>query len=340
MPLSFPLISPATTRTTSRVKWAMVNMVSMSRSNFNGIRQVQEWPGEWWEADVTLAAMKRSDAAQWIALLSALRGQSGTMYFGDPNGKTAQGAGGSPLMKGATQGPKWVLMKGFANSTLVLKAGDYFQVGAGVAATRITTSGGSTTVKYYYSFGTSVNGQNYVISIRVKNLSATKTVRIISTTGGSVDVSPGAEAAVSYTTTGNGVNPSELSINSLAAGDALDFIAWAPRIQKQGIDENLIPSANQNFVGWSLGPGPPTVTLVQNYNQRLYQAQSDVTSDSAGNAGIEIFPRWRTGDAVADGDPVTLSSPKGVFFLADNRREYDIDNAMNYGISFKLVESF
>jgi hypothetical protein len=65
-----------------------------------------------------------------------------------------------------------------------------------------------------------------------------------------------------------------------------------------------------------------------------------VTSDSAGNAGIEIFPRWRTGDAVADGDPVTLASPKGVFFLADNRREYDIDNAMNYGISFKLVESF
>jgi hypothetical protein len=58
-------------------------------------------------------------------------------------------------MKGATQGPKWVLMKGFANSTLVLKAGDYFQVGAGVAATRITTSGGSTTVKYYYSTGPS-----------------------------------------------------------------------------------------------------------------------------------------------------------------------------------------
>jgi hypothetical protein len=337
MPLSFPLTFP-TTFPTSRVKFAMVNQASMSRSPFSGVRQVQEWPGEWWEVDVTLAPMKRSVAAPIIAVLSALRGQSGTVYFGDPNGKTPQGAGGSPLMKGTTQGPKFALLKSFANSTLVLKAGDYFQVGAGVAATRITTSGGAGLSKYAFTaVGTGVNLQRYITTVRIKNIGS-KSVLISDNNGGSQTVAAGAEAAVSLSSLGNGVNAVIFDIQALLAGDALDFIAWAPRVQKLGIDENLIPVANQNFVGWSINAA--TVTLVQSYNQRLYQAQSDVTSDASGNAGVEIFPRWRTGDAVADGDPVTLSSAKGVFFLGENRREWDLDNAMNVGISFKLIEAF
>jgi hypothetical protein len=95
MPLSFPIDLPGNIPYQPS-KVGEVNMVSMSRSNFNGIRQVQEWPGEWWEVDVTLAAMKRSVAAQWIALLSPLcAARVGPCTSEIPTGRLPQGAGGS-----------------------------------------------------------------------------------------------------------------------------------------------------------------------------------------------------------------------------------------------------
>jgi hypothetical protein len=339
MPLSYPLTLPAV-RGSKQIKMVANTQAAMSQSPFSGVEQVQEWPGEWWELQASLPAMKRADAEQWIAFLLALRGRSGTFYFGPSGAAAPQGAGGANVkINGTVQGPKVLLFKGFANSTLVLKAGDLMQVGAGAAATRITTSGGTNVRKYFYdtTVHPSLNGQKYVASVRIKNIGA-KTVRVTTNTASVQDVAAGTEVQVLATITGDGASNLQFTFDALLAGDALDFIAWAPQLQRQGLDENFIPVANQNFTGWTAFSGA-VVTLVQNYNQRLYKSLTDVTSDGSGNAAVEIFPRWRTGDAVADGDPVTLTNCKGIFRLADNRRGWDEDESSTYYIDFKAVEA-
>jgi hypothetical protein len=337
MPLSYPLTLPAA-RGSKQIKMIANTQAAMSQSPFSGVEQVQEWPGEWWELQASLPAMKRADAEQWIAFLLALRGRSGTFYFGPSGAAAPQGAGGSSIVfDGATQGAKFVTLRGFANNTLVIKAGDFFQSGAGASATRITSTGGSSLNKYIFQVVTpSVNGQVYVTSLRIKNIGA-KTV-VVGDQFSSQNVTAGTETTVTLISTGNGATNLQFRFDALVAGDTLDFIAWAPRSQRFGIDENLLPLANQNFTGWTLGTGN-AVALVQNYNQRLYKSLADVTSTSAGKVAIEIFPRWRTGDAVADGDPVTLTNCKGLFRLADNRRGWDEDESQTYYVDFKAIEA-
>jgi len=90
-----------------------------------------------WQADITLPAMKRSDAEKWIAWLVSLRGQLGTFLLGDPLGCTARGAAtGTPLVNGSSQTGGSLVIDGAATSvTGWLKAGDYIQLGTGSSAT-------------------------------------------------------------------------------------------------------------------------------------------------------------------------------------------------------------
>jgi hypothetical protein len=255
-------------------------------------------------------------------------GSSPSTYIGTSFGS----ANGGPQISinGTTQGPKFVLLKGLAPNSVAFKAGDYIECGYGLAATRITTSGGAGATKYLYSWAVnpSVSGQRYVTSIRLRNI-GTKTVVVADDLGMNVSVAPGTEAVVSGASFGDGSTPyGPVFTTSASASDALDFVAWAPRSQRQGLDENLIPVVNQNFTGWNTFSGS-AVALVQGYNRRLYKVLSDSTSDAKGNCGVDIFPRWRAGDAVADGDPVNVFSPKGLFRLSGQRASPgQIDNAI------------
>lgn len=71
--------------------------------------------------------------------------------------------------------------------------------------------------------------------------------------------------------------------------------------------------------------------------KRLYMNVTDATSDGSGHVSLDIFPRTR--EALADGAAVTLLNAQGTFRLAGNTREFDIDSAMVYGISFSLEEA-
>jgi hypothetical protein len=319
-----------------KIKLIPVTQASVSQSPFTGSQQTFEWPAEWWEAEVSLPPMRRATAEAWNAFLCGLGGRAGTFYLGDSAGKTLLGAGGSPTYAGGNTGRVFAL-NGFPSNTLVLKAGDYIQHGAGVAATRLQLSGGSITDKLFLALGTSVNTQVYITTVRIKNIGA-KTVRVVSNLGGLVDVAAGAETEVSFQTTGNGSTAVSMNFTTLLAGDTLDFIAWAPRIKRLGFDDNLIPTTNQNFTGWSTDSGS-SVTLFQNYNQRLFKARHDVTSNTAGQTDVEIFPRLK-GEQMISGDAVTLSNCKGIFRLTDNRRSWDVDEALIYGIQFKAIEAF
>lgn len=135
MAISYPLSLP-TQAGIAKVRLTANDIVGISQSPFTAAQQVYKYPGQFWEADVTLPPMKRADAEYWISFLLKLNGPFGTFLLGDPNGGTARGvATGTPLVNGGSQTGNELITDGWTNSqTGILKAGDYIQLGSGSTA--------------------------------------------------------------------------------------------------------------------------------------------------------------------------------------------------------------
>ena len=88
--------------------------------------QILELTGARWTASYTVANKTAANAGAWIAFLTKLRGQANSFYGYDPKRVAAQGnAGGTPLVKGASQTGNSLITDGWTNSvTNILKAGD------------------------------------------------------------------------------------------------------------------------------------------------------------------------------------------------------------------------
>jgi hypothetical protein len=71
--------------------------------------------------------------------------------------------------------------------------------------------------------------------------------------------------------------------------------------------------------------------------QRLHRVLNVVNSDNSGDAAISIWPSLR--EATADGDPIILNNPQGLFRLAENKRSVLTAETRLSGISFKAVEA-
>lgn len=130
MSISYPLALPGdqVRKLTPRPS----SVVGISESPFTFEQQAYVHQGERWAFDVDLAPMEREDAEPWLAWLLALNGREGTFLLGDPKGATARGSwsGGSPLVKGASQTGKTLLVDGLS-PLATAKAGDWFQLGSG-----------------------------------------------------------------------------------------------------------------------------------------------------------------------------------------------------------------
>jgi len=72
-------------------------------------------------------------------------------------------------------------------------------------------------------------------------------------------------------------------------------------------------------------------------SSRLYKVLDDVDSDGSGNATFDIWPNLRS--SPADGDTITVSSPKSVFRLTTPAAEINVDQASIYGMTFGAVEA-
>lgn len=136
MAITYPLTLPSHTGIRN-ITLRAVNTVGMSMSPFTYQQQAVAHAGQRWEVDVTLPAMNRADAEQWVAFLVSLRGRFGTFTLGDPVGASPRGsAGGTPLVNGASQTGGTLNIDGCTSSqTGWLKAGDYIQLGTAGSAT-------------------------------------------------------------------------------------------------------------------------------------------------------------------------------------------------------------
>ena len=135
MAISYPRALPTHTGI-REITLRAVNVTALSESVFTLRQQVFKHSGERWEAEVTLPAMKRTDAEDWIAWLLSMRGREGTFLLGDPLGATPRGsAGGTPRVNGASQTGDSITIDGCtASQTGWLKAGDYIQLGSGAGS--------------------------------------------------------------------------------------------------------------------------------------------------------------------------------------------------------------
>ena len=209
MAISYPISLP-TSRTPQKAKISAINIASANQSPFTGTSQIQEWPGEWFQLQVSMPPIRDRVAAQaWVSALISLRGMVGTFEYGLPDYKGPFGiATGTPVTDGdQAAGSKTLDISGFtASQTGILKNGDYIQ------------AAGSSGVKH------------------------------------------------------------------------------------------------------------------------LYRVLADADSDGDGLCTVDIFPRTR--EALADNTSIVLNSPQGTWMLTSNQRDFDIDEAMTYGISFSAREFF
>jgi hypothetical protein len=101
-------------------------------------------------------------------------------------------------------------------------------------ATRIQTTGGSTTTKYYYGISAVIwggplsDGRKTQILVDVKNI-GTAQVIISCNLGNDVAVNPGETKSITLNGTGNGISYWTFSFKALSTSDNLDFIAYNPR---------------------------------------------------------------------------------------------------------------
>ena len=134
MAISYPLSHPTTG--IAQIELRALNAVAYSRSPFTFAGVSYEYAGKMWQADVTLPAMARSDAEQWISWLISLKGQKGTFYLGDPAATTPLGSGrdsDTVTTDGSTAaGSNTIdITSAPVSQTDYLKAGDYLQIGTG-----------------------------------------------------------------------------------------------------------------------------------------------------------------------------------------------------------------
>lgn len=128
MAINFPLSLPTSTGV-AQIELRAINAVAYSRSPFTFAGQAHAYAGQMWQADITLPAMKRAEAEQWIAFLVSLRGQYGTFLLNDPSATSPRGTATAATITGdAGDSSVTVAMTG------TLLAGDYIQLGSGSSA--------------------------------------------------------------------------------------------------------------------------------------------------------------------------------------------------------------
>jgi len=108
----------------------LMTAATTTTSPFTGSQEVQDWGGEWWNYAVTIALMRPSDGQRLSAFFTSLGGVRGRFLFRDPSIEAAP-AVGLGVVSGAFQSGRSLVTAGWAESTLLFRAGDFFSLGTG-----------------------------------------------------------------------------------------------------------------------------------------------------------------------------------------------------------------
>jgi hypothetical protein len=355
-----------------KIKLSGRTQASMSQSPFTGSQQIFEWPAEWWELQAALPPCTRANAEAWNAFLLALRGQSGTFYFGDTAALVPRGT-----------------MANFVNLLLYTESLDntshWIGQGGGVAAPTVTANAvldpNSNLTAEQISFPATGVGQfsqllqavignplvrnrNVCFSIFLK-ASAPTTIDL-AITDNPFSGTSSFQQTVSVTTSWTRFNVSflmsatgspgaQVAIQNPPSQGAKTIHAWGAQFEKGTSPStysgtiNQGPSANgagQTGKTFDINAVPPSQVVFKAGDyiqvgtgaaQRFHKVLTDTTSSGSSTATVDIFPRLR--ESPADGDPIRWMDARGTFRLSANLRGWDIDEALVYGLQFSAIEA-
>lgn len=130
--ITYPLVVPSTNEVKSLTLRRRVAAAS-SQSPFTFSRQTYQWPGDRWEAEVSLVPLRRARFGAWNAFLLSLDGPVGTFLMGDPQAPTPMGSAasnpGTPLVNGGSQVGEDLYVDGLPPFAAgYLRAGDKVQI--------------------------------------------------------------------------------------------------------------------------------------------------------------------------------------------------------------------
>lgn len=104
---------------------------------------------------------------------------------------------------------------------------------------------------------------------------------------------------------------------------------------------NAVRSTTLATKGWTASSAVlkagDLIQLGSSSTTRLYRALKDSTADGSGNATLDIWPPLRA--AAANNDPIVTSSPKGLWRLTSNERQYEIIKPRFFKIALAAVEA-
>jgi hypothetical protein len=133
MSISYPLTFP-NRPAPSRFSIEPASFSAMTQSPWTASQQVQLNQGQMWTVSADYPPMNESDARDWLATLLAMRGQYGTVLFGNPRMKSPRGNWGSaPTVNGAGQTGQTLAVGGLP-ANAIIRAGDFFQLGTDASA--------------------------------------------------------------------------------------------------------------------------------------------------------------------------------------------------------------
>ena len=350
MSITYPYAYPTSPKF-KRLAMKAATVAGQSISHFTLQQQTYLHQGEAWGAEVTLPLMGRAEAEEWIAWGLALRGKYGTFCLGDPSGETPRGsAAGNPAsIDGAAQlGLTVNTLAWTASQSNILLAGDYIQIAKnyltnprafdnalwhkvtctatatnitapnGVAeAERITPAVGATDTEIFQIASPAPSrlaGETFIGSIWLKAAAGTPTIKLFI-----------------Y----DGVNMLNQSI-SLTTSWARFTITKALSAGSTEVDLGVGSAGTwTEAVGaidmWGAALYAPTL------DARLHKVLSAASSSAGGKSTLDIWPRLR--EASVDFSAVITSNAKGLFRLASNVSEWDINEAMQYGMGFSAAEA-
>lgn len=144
----------------SSVEFGLENNNQVFESPLSNSIQVSELTGARWYATFNLPPMKKDNALEYIGFLQRLQGRVHSFFGYDANHRSPSGtiSGSTLLVNGANQTGTSLILDGGANSTLVLKAGDFFSVNNElkmITANATTDGSGNVTVNFVPSLRSS-----------------------------------------------------------------------------------------------------------------------------------------------------------------------------------------
>jgi len=154
----------------SSVEFGLQNNNQVFESPLSNSIQVSELTGARWYATFNLPPMKKDNALEYIGFLQRLQGRVHSFFGYDANHRSPSGtiAGSTLLVNGADQTGTSLILDGGANSTLVLKAGDFFSVNNElkmVTANATTDSSGDVTVNFVPSLRSSPSNDASITTV-------------------------------------------------------------------------------------------------------------------------------------------------------------------------------